>query len=129
VVVSSGSGSKRCFSGRLSGIADYDTTSNKVLVKIVNASVSGADIFVAFNAMKGINSGTQEADNQVTVVQVGEGSGASFSQSTLLSKLSAGGSYINSTFGRKQSQLTVQVDSISGTDYADVKIYFGRKAC
>jgi len=125
VVVSSGSGS--CFSGRLSGIADYGTTSNKVLVKIVYPSgTSGADIFVAFNAKKGINSGTQEADNQVTVVQVGQGSGASYSQSTLLMRLSAGGSY---KFGKGKSQLTVQVDSISGTDYADVKIYFGRKAC
>jgi hypothetical protein len=116
-----------CFSGRLAGIAEYGTTSNKVLVKIVNPSGSGADIFVAFNAKKGINSGTLEAGNQVTVVQVGEGGGASYSESKLLSKLSAGGSYINSNFGGKQ--LTVQAESISvvaGFEYyANVKIYFG----
>ncbi len=115
-----------CFSGRLSGIADYGTTANKVLVKIVNPSGNGDDIFVAFNAKKGINSGTREADNQVTVVQVASGGGSSYSQSNLLRKMDAGGSYINSNFGGKQ--LTVQVGSVSvsGSEYyANVKIYFG----
>jgi hypothetical protein len=117
-----------CFRGRLSGIADYGTTGNKVLIKIVNPSGLGDDIFVTFNAKKGINSGTQEADNQVTVVQVKTGGGNSVSESSLLSKLDAGGRYTlsDSDFGYKQ--LTVQVDSvsISGSEYyANVKIYFG----
>jgi len=115
-----------CFSGRLTGVADYGATGNKVLVKIVNPSGIGDDIFVAFNAKKGINSGTVNAVNQVTVVQVKSGGGTSFSESSLLSKMNAGGSYINSNFGGKQ--LTVQVGSVSvsGSEYyADVKIYFG----
>ena len=111
-----------CLVKTLSGIADYDTTQNKVLVKVVNPNDSEADIFVAFNAMKGINSGTREAGNQVTVVQV-EGGGLSYSKSSLLGKLSSGASYTNSNFGGES--LTVEVVSISGSDSADVKIYFG----
>ncbi len=64
-----------CLVKTLSGIADYDTTPNKVLVKVLNPNGSGADIFVALNAKKDINSGTVEAPNQVTVVQVGGGGG------------------------------------------------------
>eukprot|EP00984_Skeletonema_dohrnii_P001833 scaffold607_cov146-Skeletonema_dohrnii-CCMP3373.AAC.1 len=120
---SSGDG---CLVKTISGIADYETTSNKVLIKIVNPSNNGADLFVAFNAKTGINSGTLEAGNQVTVVQVGSGGGEVYSESTLLAKLSAGGSYTTgSNFG---GDLTVEVEGISasGTDYtADVKIYFG----
>jgi hypothetical protein len=112
-----------CLEKTLSGIADYEITPNKVLIKIVNPSNNGADLFVAFNAKKGINSGTVEAGNQVTVVQVGSGGGNVYSESTLLAKLSAEGSYTTgSNFG---GDLTVEVVGISGNDSADVKIYFG----
>ncbi len=119
---SSGDG---CLVQTLSGIADYDTTPNKVLVKVVNPDPnnSGKDIFVAFNAKKGINSGTKEAGNQVTVVQVEGGGGSGYFESNLLSKLSAGGTYTSSDFG--DQPLKVEVDSISGSDSADIKIYFG----
>jgi len=112
-----------CLVKTLSGIADYDTTSNKVLVKVVNPNGNGADIFIAFNAQKDINSGTLEAGNQVTVVQVEGGGGLVYSKSTLLGKLSSGASYSNSNFGGES--LTVEVVSISGSDSADVKVYFG----
>ena len=116
--LSSGDG---CLVETLSGIADYDTTLNKVLIKIVNPSGNGTDLFVAFNAQKGINSGTREAGNQVTVVQAGTPLGGSIS--TLLGKLSAGGNYTtDSNFGE---ELTVEVVSISSSDSANVKIYFG----
>jgi hypothetical protein len=112
-----------CLVKTLSGIADYDTTSNLVLVKVVNPNGSGADIFVAFNAKKDINSGTLEAGNQVTVVQVEDGGGLVYSKSTLLDKLSSGATYTNSNFGG--DSLTVEVVNISGSDSAEVKIYFG----
>ena len=112
-----------CLEKTLSGIAEYEITPNKVLIKIVNPSNNGADLFVAFNAKKGINSGTVEAGNQVTVVQVGSGGGNVYSESTLLAKLSAEGSYTTgSNFG---GDLTVEVVGISVNDSADVKIYFG----
>ena len=119
---SSGDG---CLVQTLSGIADYETTPNKVLVKVVNPDGSGADIFVAFNAKKGINSGTKEAGDQVTVVQVKGGGGLSYSESTLLGKLGDGGIYTSPDFKDGAEPLTVQVDSISGSDSADIKIYFG----
>ncbi len=113
-----------CLVTTLSGIADYNTTSNKVLVKIVNpVDLAGADIFVAFNAKKGISKGTQEAGNLVTVVQVASGGGLLYSNSKLLAKISSGASYTNSDFGGES--LTVEVVSINGNDSADVKIYFG----
>ena len=121
-------GSNSCFDGNLYGIADYGAeVAGTVIVKVINPSGNGNDIFVAFNAQKGINSGTIEAGNQVTVVQAGEG-GNSYSESTLLSKMNAGDSYTsNSNFG---GELKVEVQSTftsgSGSVFnAEVKIYFG----
>lgn len=103
--------SSGCQAVRLSGIADYSTTPNKVLVKI---NKSGDDLFIAFNAKKGINSGTQEAGNMVTVVEAG-GGGTSYSPSTLLAKLSSGQSY-------SSGSISIQVNDIVGSEYADVFI-------
>jgi len=100
-----------CGYHRLSGIADYSDTPNKVLVKIDRG---GNDLFIAFNAKKGINSGTVEAGNQVTVVEAGEG-GEDYAESSLLAKLSKGGTYSNGSF-------SIQVNNIVGSDYADVFI-------
>jgi len=100
-----------CGYHRLSGIADYSDTPNKVLVKIDRG---GNDLFIAFNAKKGINSGTQEAGNQVTVVEAGAG-GTGYAESSLLAKLSKGGTYSNGSF-------SIQVNNIVGSDYADVFI-------
>ncbi len=100
-----------CQTVTLSGIADYSDTPNKVLVKI---NKSGDDLFIAFNAKKGINSGTQEAGNQVTVVEAG-GGGTSYAESTLLAKLSSGESY-------SSGSISIQVNNIVGSDYADVFI-------
>ena len=92
-------------------------------MKVVNPDGSGADILVAFNAKKGINLGSGEAGNQVTVVSVKGGGGHGFSKSSLLGKLVSGANYTSPNFGGEP--LTVQVDSISGSDSADIKIYFG----
>eukprot|EP00984_Skeletonema_dohrnii_P033572 scaffold30519_cov162-Skeletonema_dohrnii-CCMP3373.AAC.1 len=107
-----------CLEISLSGIADYDTTSNLVLVKIVNPANDGKDFFVAFNAKKGINRETQETGDKVTVVQVEEGGGTRYAKSLFLKELGAGGNYTNDVF-------TVEVESITGSEFANVKIYSG----
>ena len=107
-----------CLETSLSGIADYDTTSNLVLIKIVNPANDGADFFVAFNAKKGINRETQETGDKVTVVQVPSGGGMNYATSEFLRELSAGEKYTNDVF-------TVEVESITGSDFANVKIYSG----
>ena len=104
-----------CQTFRLSGISDYPDTSNEVLVKI---NLGGNDLFIAFNAKKGINSGTQEAGNKVTVVQAGKG-GEDYSTSTLLAKLSNGQTYNHS------SGASIQVTNIASSEYADVFISLG----
>jgi hypothetical protein len=104
-----------CQAVRLSGISDYPDTSNEVLVKI---NLGGNDLFIAFNAKKGINSGTQEAGNKVTVVQAGKG-GEDYSTSTLLAKLSNGQTYNHS------SGASIQVTNIVSSDYAEVFISLG----
>ncbi|KAL7450676.1 hypothetical protein ACHAWC_002556, partial [Mediolabrus comicus] len=104
-----------CQTFRLSGISDYPDTSNEVLVKI---NLGGNDLFIAFNAKKGINSGTQEAGNKVTVVQAGKG-GEDYSTSTLLAKLSNGQTYNHS------SGASIQVTNIVSSDYAEVFISLG----
>jgi hypothetical protein len=103
--------SSGCQAVRLSGIADYSDTPNNLLVRIDRG---GDDLFIAFNAKKGINSGTVEAGNQVTVVEAGAG-GTGYAESSLLAKLSKGGTYSNGSF-------SIQVNNIVGSDYADVFI-------
>ena len=112
-----------CFDGTISGTADYATTSNPVTIRVVNPNASGADIFIAFNAKKGINSGIVEFGDEVTVVQVVDGGGEDLSVSYWRSNMVAGGSYTNNNFGGKT--LNVKVDSITGSDNASIKIYFG----
>ena len=107
-----------CIETSLSGIADYETTTNPVLIKVLNPVNSGNDYFVAFNAATGINSGTREAGDQVTVVQVENSGGTDYAKSWLRAKLNGGGSYTI-------DDLTVEVDSITGSDVANVRIYFG----
>ena len=110
-----------CQTRRLSGVADYGSTPNRVVLKFKNPNNTGVDLFVAFNAKKGINSGTQEAPNLVTVVQAGLG-GEGYSKSVLLSKLANGKSFSTSNFGGKK--LLIKVVAISGTSYADVQTCF-----
>lgn len=96
------SGSTPCFDGILHGIADYPIATT-VLLKVQTES---NDYYINFNAKKGINRGTQEAGNMVTVVSRPRGPRDSYAESDLVSKLNEGKSYSFSGY-------TVSVDEIN----------------
>ena len=83
------SSSAPCFDGILHGIADYPIATT-VLLKVQTES---NDYCINFNAKKGINRGTQEAGNMVTVVSRPRGPRDSYAESELVSKLGGGESY------------------------------------
>ena len=77
-----------CFEGQLHGIANYDDASaSMVLIKIEGNS--GNDHYIAYNRKDGINSGTVEGGNTVTVTSRPTGE-TSYGESDLLAKMSAG---------------------------------------
>ena len=109
-----------CFVGNLYGIADYgNAASSTVLVKIDDASAM--DYFVAFNRKIGINSGTVEAGDQVTVVQAG-GEGTSYAESSLLAKLSAGGSWSGVVDGKTMVVNVLSINTSASPAYAKIRI-------
>ncbi|KAL3762703.1 hypothetical protein ACHAWU_001648 [Discostella pseudostelligera] len=109
-----------CFLGNVYGIADYGSAaSSTVLVKIDDASAT--DYYVAFNRKIGINSGTQEAGNQVTVVKAG-GEGSSYAESDLVAKLSVGGSWSGVVDGKIMIVKVLNINTSSSPGYAQVRI-------
>jgi hypothetical protein len=111
------------YQGVLGGIADYSDSDNKVLIKL-NTKNSATDYYVNFNRQSGINVGTQEGRNQVTIVAQGGENGA-YAESELLAKLSAGDVWSISNYdGVEGTTATVTVNSIHGTT-ADVSICIG----
>ena len=109
--------------GKLQGIVDYMSNSNaKVLIKI--NTVRGDDYFINFNARKGFNIGTQEGGNQIMIVTAGA-EGLAYSESTLVAKLNAGGSYQIGNFDGSGMTLSVDVLAIDSSNDADVTICLG----
>ena len=116
-----------CFENKVYGIADYgNAASSTVLVKIDDASAT--DYFVTFNRQTGINSGTVEAGNQVTVVQAG-GEGTSYAESSLLAKLSAGGSWSGIIDGKTMIVNVLSINTVASPAYAQVRISENGLAC
>ena len=76
------SGNIPCFDGVLHGIADYPIA-NTVLLKV---QTTDSDYYINYNAKKGINQGTQEAGNMVTVVSRPRGPRDSYAESDLVAK-------------------------------------------
>ena len=83
------SGKIPCFDGVLHGVADY-RIANTVLLKV---QTTNSDYYINFNAKKGINQGTQEAGNMVTVVSRPRGPRDSYAESDLVAKLESGKAY------------------------------------
>lgn len=104
-----------CFEGTLHGVASYNAAST-VLVKIDDPSGSTSH-FVNFNGRTGINSGTVEAGNQVTVTRTSSGEGNSYAESELVAKTT--GTWTVTVRG---VSMKVQVNSISGSTSANVLI-------
>ena len=110
------------WSGQLVGIADYgNNLSENVLIKLEAGNI--LDYFINFNRQTGINSGTREAGNQVLITSRGGTNG--YSESTLLAKLSTGGSYIIENFAGSGLPVIIQVTAINtgvSPAHADITI-------
>ena len=78
--------------------------------------------YVAFNRQIGINSGTQEAGNQVTVVKAG-GEGNSYAESDLVAKLSVGGSWSGVVDGKIMIVKVLSINTSSSPGYAQVSTH------
>jgi outer membrane biosynthesis protein TonB len=114
--------SRGSFNGKLIGITDYqDAGSDGKYVNVQLTSPDRADdIFLGFNLDAGINSGTKEGRNQVTVT-----SQVTDDKSDLLAQLGSSGSYTISNFYGGEN-LIVKVQSIDlnvNPPFAEVDIY------
>ena len=106
-----------CFDADLYGIADYANPAAAVVLVKINDPSSSTDRYVTFNRRFGINSGTVEAGNQVTVTSRPQGNG--YGTSTLKAKLNAAGEYSFTAGGKN---MVVKVESITSSTYARVVI-------
>ena len=114
-----------CFIGKLYGINAYEpgNHSRTVLVKVTSGSSGDPEndheyTFIDFNRREGINEGTREAADQVTVVRAA-GGGTSYAHSKSLAELGYGESYMD----EDPNGLHVQVLGIHLEEsYADVMI-------
>jgi hypothetical protein len=80
------------WTGNIVGIADFanNPLNDPVIVKVETGT--GTDQFIAFNRATGINRHTDEADDEVTIVQTGL-NGELYSQSFLKATLKSGEVY------------------------------------
>ena len=92
------------FIAKLYGIVDFNNTASSFVLFKINDS-SETDFYVAYNRASGINSGTQEAPNKVTITRAA-GEGTSYAESELVAKLSASGTWTGIVSGRS---VTVKV--------------------
>ena len=108
-----------CFDKDLYGIADFENPhAQNVLVKINDPGFT--DYYVTFNRKAGINNGTREAADQVTVTRSSLDGGyqKGNSASDLVAKLGSGDEYFATIDGKN---MTVNVENI-GTSSARVGI-------
>jgi hypothetical protein len=94
------------FATTLVGIDDYQSAGNRfVNVKIENGNT---DLFIGFNRQKGINSGTREAANKVTIQAQSSG----YSRSFLVAKLGVNETYTIQNYQNSGTDAVVKVGSI-----------------
>jgi hypothetical protein len=108
------------WSGDLVGVATFSEQLNENVVVKIETAPDGPqcrdcyDFYVAFNRAAGINSNTQEGQNQVLITE--QGDGQSNAQSLLVAKLNEGMSYTIVDFGAVSGEsVTVTVNSINLT--------------
>ena len=95
----------------LVGVADYDLRSGRpVVVKLETGA--GNDFFVGFNRAARANAQNDEADDEVTIVQVNSNDGEGYSQSFLKATLLQGESYTIEKFAGTGKDLIITANTI-----------------
>ncbi|MEM1154282.1 MAG: hypothetical protein AAGI44_09080, partial [Pseudomonadota bacterium] len=103
------------WSGKVIGLADYGSAASDQNVIVRAENDDGDSLFITYNRKTGINSGTREGGNQVTVVE-----GRYQNTSNLLAKLNNGGTYTYSNFWGSGDDFVLTVDDIT-TDFNNVQ--------
>jgi hypothetical protein len=85
-----------CLDAQITGQSDYDVNSDQTILVKMNRS-SGRDLFLMYNKKTGINSGTVEGGDLVTVVEA-DAEGMAYGESWLVAKLGAGQGYTASNY-------------------------------
>ncbi len=109
------------------GVAEYDKNTNDFPIVMKLETGQADDYFVGFNRATGPNWQNKQADDQVTIYQVKEGDGMSYSHSTLKANLGAGGSLKINNWRRTGRALTIQVNEINlgvTPGFADIAVTF-----
>eukprot|EP01082_Thalassiosira_pseudonana_P015771 g14019.t1 g14019 contig9:968778-972022(-) len=96
------------WSGRLIGVAEYDNNpeGHNVVVKLVTGD--SKNYYVGFNRATGINADNKQADNDVTIIEAGDGSG--YAQSYLKATLREGALYTFHNWRATGGNLVVETD-------------------
>ena len=117
----------------LNGVINYNTNSQQATLQNTNvvplvslrlkqygdtriASLNnnyGPDFYVGYNRQAGINSGTIEAKNQITVHRKESGAPMSYGESNRLAALSVGQQYTIDNYKGTQYSVTIKVNSIT----------------
>ena len=90
--------------------------------------LSSTDYYVAFNRQTGINSGTMEAGNQVTVTRQGA-EGTSHAESELVAKLGQGGTWSGAVAGKNMVVSVLSVNLANAPAFARVRISENGGSC
>mmetsp|Transcript_38211 Transcript_38211/g.68890 ORF Transcript_38211/g.68890 Transcript_38211/m.68890 type:complete len:576 (+) Transcript_38211:87-1814(+) len=110
------------YNGPLKGQVNYivgDPSQDRVLVKIVSGSEA---VYVGFNHQTKHNINTAEGGNRVTVQSY---NGSGYSASTLLSKMSSGGSFSGNLGGQTYTINVGTITTNTDTGVAPVSITYG----
>merc|ERR1711971_566717 len=126
VVTPDADGDDGCFDDQVYGVADYSNGQNDQTVIVRVDDPSADDYFITYNRKTGINSGTVEGGNTVTVQRQGA-NGASYAESELLAKLNAGGSYTIST--NNMVVTFVETATSNGVQSARVRVSLNGEQC
>jgi len=118
--IGGGGATDNCLDTEITGQSDYDVNSDQTILVKMNR-FSGKDLFLMYNKKTGINSGTVEGGNTVTVVEA-DAEGTGYAESSLVGKLGAGASYTAANYLGDGRDLVITVLSIGAK--AHVRIEF-----
>merc|ERR1719221_1338005 len=126
VVTPDSDGDDGCFDDQVYGVADYSNGQNDQTVIVRVDDPSADDYFITYNRKAGINSGTVEGGNTVTVQRQGA-NGGSYAESELLAKLNEGSSYTISANNMVVN--FVEKVTSSGVQSARVRVSMNGEQC
>eukprot|EP00804_Cyclotella_cryptica_P005657 CCRYP_000039-RD/>CCRYP_000039-RD protein AED:0.13 eAED:0.13 QI:0/0.75/0.8/1/1/1/5/2044/620 len=122
----SGKSGGSSWAGRIIGAAEYDVNSASFPIAIKLITGSSRDLFVGFNRAVGPNADNQQASDQVTIIEAGNG--YDYAQSYLQATLASGQTQSFPNWRGSNHALTVTVNEINtavSPGYAYIKIAFG----